>query len=150
MSKISRRDWLRLRIPRENQTLGEDTPSQKSTSTRASGLQSIEHPPNHDGMDMNELPPMREAELSAQEVESLFGDIAALGSDILLMQRSTGPQRAPAANVNSHTQLEAAKTLLLSGKTKRIQIRYKWRDSLWIDTLNNAGDFYKLIRIEHS
>ena len=61
--KISRRDWFRLR---PSPKVSEDTakPTTNSMGEVLSGLQAIDHPVNHDGMDLTELPPMREAFLS--------------------------------------------------------------------------------------
>jgi len=141
---ISRRDWFRLKVKRENRTLGNE-PAQKQTDT----LQPIEHPPNHDGLDLNELPPMRQADLSQEQVEALFGDIGGLATDVQLMQRATKSSRATAQNADTTKQLELAKTALLTGHVPRVQIRYRWKDSLWIDTLAAEQGSFKLIRIAH-
>lgn len=143
--KVSRRDWFRLRIPRENQMLSsvEDKPKTGDT------LRPVELPPNHDGMDLSQLPPMREANLTQEQVNALFQDIESLATDIQLMQRARQSNRASAANVSSKEQLQLAHSALLSGSVPRIQIRYRWQDSLWIDTLSSSGGEFELVRIAH-
>lgn len=94
---------------------------------------------------------MREATLTADEVTALFDDIGQLGSEIMLMQRTAGAQRADAAKVDAQTQLDAAKTSLLSGSISRLQIRYRWQDQQWIDTLKRDTDTdgFHIVRIAH-
>ena len=146
-NKISRRDWFRLRPATAPKASGELV----GHDANHKRLKPIEHPPNHDGMDLSELPPMREAALSAEEVKALVSDIGTLCTDIMLMQRSSSSQqRATAAKLDSHAQLEAAKTSLLSGQIKRVQIRYRWNGFLWIDTLAHLSDSWQLVRIKHA
>lgn len=167
--KLSRRDWFRLK--RTDDTADKKTPisktlgkgavknsgGEKCSSTGKSidrcsdepALKEISHPPNHDGMDLSQLPPMREACLSDEQVQSLFSDIQLLGSNIQLMQRTFGSQRAHAAEVESAEQLRIAKSELLNGRIARVQIRYRWQDSLWIDTLAKQDEGYRLVRISH-
>ena len=154
-TKMSRREWFRLRLP-EPEAEPQSTPpppSAKECSTAigqsAVGLSDVVHPPNHDGMDLSELPPMREALLSAEQVEQLFSDIDQLGADILLMQRSSRAGRANVSSADTTRNLQIAKTSLLSGTISRIQIRYRWQDTLWIDTLESKPEGYRIIRIAH-
>lgn len=145
---ISRRDWFRLRKPQI------DTPVEQPRDGRIignepSGLEPIPHPVNHDGMDLNSLPPMREALLAKSEVQQLFSDIESLATNILLMQRSAVAQRATAPRTATKQQLAVTQDLLLSGGIPRVQIRYDWQNTHWIDTLENRGDNVRLVRIAH-
>lgn len=155
-AKLSRRDWFRLRVPHQNRMLdkkGEPhsgDSAEKTIQSNSAGLKPIEHPPNHDGLDLSELPPMREATLSVEEVNALFDDIAQLGSDVLLMQRMTGAQRADASKADTKTKLDVAKSSLLSGKISRLQVRYHWQDQQWIDTLKREIDGFHIVRIAHA
>ncbi len=157
LPKLSRRDWFRLSLsgkeksPAATNSKVVDQKQTRVASISATGLTPIEHPPNHDGMDLSELPPMREATLTTSQVNELFGDIASVGSDILLMQRRGGgpSARAVARSVGETEQLEAAKIALLSGQLGRVQIRYRWRSSQWIDTLESVDGGFRLVRIEH-
>ncbi len=157
--KLSRRDWFRLRIPHKNRMLDEknlvpadDGPAERSinsVSAESNGLRPVELPPNHDGMDLAELPPMREATLSNEQVSALIADIGQLGTDILLMQRATGSQRADASRADSKVKLEQAEGLLLAGAIPRLQIRYRWKGQQWIDTLQRDADGFHIVRIAH-
>ena len=141
--QISRRDWFRLRRPHQNQMLDEPrNPAARQV------MQPIEQPPNHDGMNLADLPPMREAVLSDDQVLALFRDITMLASDILLIQRSTSA-RPDAAQRAESSQLEAARDALLSGNVQRVQVRYRWQESLWIDTLATQPNGFHLVRIAH-
>lgn len=165
-NKMSRRDWFRLRSRRaqaENKptvTAAAAQPDAEQRETTAStdhamgetpnGLQPIAHPENHDGMDLAKLPPMREAVLTEEQVLQLFSDIEALGTDILLMQRSARSQRATPTKATSAEQLRAAQESLLAGAVPRVQIRYQWQETHWIDTLQRGTDGVRLVRIAHS
>ena len=155
--KISRRDWFRL-IPRRSESetpegnVASETTSAATASMGASsrGLQSIPHPENHDGLDLAELPPMREAFLSEEQVRQLFADIETLATDILLMQRAVGSARASASLASTAEQLRTAQQSLLSGAIPRVQIRYRWQSSHWIDTLERRDAGIRLVRIVHA
>ena len=151
-TKMSRRAWFRLRPQ-----LSEETPTPEPVRAAAVGEQTIglspvEQPPNHDGMDLSQLPPMREALLSQQQVDELFNDIEHLATDVLLMQRRTtaARDRATAAKADTATSLQVARASLCSGSIPRVQIRYRWQDSLWIDTLEVKPDGFRLVRIAHA
>ncbi len=141
----TRRDWFRLRLPRENRMLGE---SNNSANTHA--MQTIAHPPNHDGMDLSQLPPMREALLTGEQVANLFTDVGILATEVQLMQRSQGSAKATAAQAQTIEQLELARNALMSGVIPRLQVRYRWLNALWIDTLTSSSEGFKLIRIQHT
>lgn len=156
--RTSRRDWFRLQ-PRRTPSIDTESDDTVSAPGPAMGeapdrLQEIAHPVNHDDMDLSELPPMREARLSEQQVRQLFSDIESLGSDILLMQRSSRAQRVSASRATASTattaeQLRTAQDSLLSGKVPRVQIRYQWQEANWIDTLELRDDGVRLVRISH-
>ena len=145
---ISRRDWFRLSKP-QSQASPQSNSKSNSLGESPRGMRDIEQPVNHDGMDLSELPPMREALLSEDDVRQLFSDIAALGSQILLMQRPSGASRASASKFTTADQLKAAQDSLLSGAIPRLQIRYHWKSQNWIDTLQRREAAIHLIRIAH-
>lgn len=146
-NRMSRRDWFRL--ARRKKADGPKQSGESSIGDQANALEPIEHPVNHDGMDLSQLPPMREATLTAEQVTQLFADIEALASDILLMQRSSRSQRATASRATTVEQLHSAKDAILSGTIPRLQIRYRWDDADWIDTLQSDGEEFRLVRIQH-
>ncbi len=166
-NQITRRDWFRLRVPHSNQVLDEpnleaqvekgvssavpldDSPVSTLSSKNDNGLKPIPHPENHVGLDLSQLPPMREAELSPEQVGVLFDDIEKLATDIHLMQRPGGSMKASSQSLVA-TQMGAARGWLLQGEIKRIQIRYRWQDAFWIDTLESRESGFRLVRIQHS
>ena len=145
--KMSRRDWFRL--ARRAKTDGANPSADNSMGDRADGLEPIERPVNHDGMDLSQLPPLREASLTADQVNQLFADIQELASDILLMQRSTRSPRATASRATTVEQLHSAREAILNGTIPRLQIRYRWEAANWIDTLQSNGEEFRLVRIQH-
>jgi hypothetical protein len=147
-NKMSRRDWFRLRPYRAAPEKIADR-NEHSMGDQSQNLQPVPQPVNHDGMDLSELPPMREAFLSEEQVRQLFNDIETLASDILLMQRTPGSQRAIASRATIAAQLHQALESLLSGTIPRIQIRYHWQQMNWIDTLEHGENSIRLIRIAH-
>jgi len=155
--RMSRRDWFRL-LPRgaESETAIDAAASEPvhtaahSVGPTPHGLQAIPHPQNHDGMNLADLPPMREAFLSEEQVRQLFADIEALASEILLMQRLAGSAHATASSTNATGQLCMAQQSLLAGAIARVQIRYRWDDSHWIDTLERRDSGIRLVRIAHN
>lgn len=152
---MSRRDWFRL-LPRHTESQTEIVACETvgtathSMGTAPHGLQAIPHPENHDGMNLAELPPMREAVLSHEQVQQLFADIETLAGDVLLMQRLTGSARATASTISTAEQLRSAQQSLLSGAIPRVQIRYHWNASNWIDTLERRDAGVRLVRIAHA
>ncbi len=146
--RISRRDWFRLGNSPANPAASQDKLTQ-TIGNQSPGLQPVPHPVNHDGMDLSELPPMCEALLTGDQVQHLISDIQALASNVLLMQRSPRSKTASASRATTTEQLSAARDALLEGSAPRIQIRYQWQDTHWIDTLENRGGEYRLVRIAH-
>ncbi len=135
--QMSRRDWFRLRAPYvSKESLG--TEPQKS-------LQPIDEPPNYDGMDLSELPPIHEAMISADDVKALFADIKHCAKDVQLIARG-----AKQAGPDQSGSLEEIGEALLSGRVKKMQVRYVWQSSRWIDTLEQQPNGFRLVRIAHA
>ncbi len=147
---VTRRDWFRLKKTHENQLL-----TDKQQPRQQTVLKPIEHPTNHVGMDLKQLPPLCEAELSREQIAQLFRDIEHLASNIVLLQRNSGGRSATGASTRSTEQLRLALELILRGDTPRLQIRYRWQDADWIDTLESkkaaSGEpSFRLVRISHA
>ena len=155
--KPSRRDWFRLNVPVKNQSeIGEDRGNRQSTLDSDSSdpsksiLKAVELPPNYGGVELAELPPMREAVLSADQIRNLISDISELAADVVLMHRAEGAQKTDGVSkVDSTKQLELSRDLLISGKVARLQIRYRWRNADWIDTLKRVPEGFHIVRIAH-
>ena len=153
-TKMSRRDWFRLRPQRsEVQTPSENTPvvdRKPVMGESQAALQPVAFPQNHGGINLTELPPMSEGLLSEEQVRQLFSDIELLASEVLLMQRLPNAQRANTPGHSTPEQLRAAESTLLSGSIPRVQIRYHWEAFNWIDTLERCDNGIRLVRIKHS
>ena len=131
---MSRRDWFRLRRPKV-ELMGAE---------QRSPLRPTEQPPNHDGMDLSELPPMHEAILDDAQVRSLFTDIEECASEIRLIAR-----RGPETSKQQTASLRLAADHFLSGRLSKLQIRYHWQSANWIDTLEQQPQGFRLVRIQH-
>lgn len=157
--KISRRHWFRLRPsackPEDNAetALPKAPPAsgrRQSMGTQAGSMKAIEKPQSYGRVSADELPPMREALLSSAELQQLFSDIAACGTHVMLISRGLTPATANSSDsATAEIQLAKALQKLLDGTVHRIQIRYRWSQSAWIDTLECRPDGYRLVRIAH-
>lgn len=151
---MSRRDWFRLvhdRAHSDTQSTGATVEDHKHGMGHAQHtLRPVAHPQNHGGINLTELPPLREGLLSEDQVQQLFADIESLASDIQLMQRWPDAQRASALAFTTMELLRTAQRHLLSGAIPRIQIRYHWQAVNWIDTLERRDAGIRLVRIRHS
>ena len=152
-ARMSRRDWFRLRPHRsEAETPLDSTPVVDRNHVMGQSqeaLRPVALPENHGGLNLTELPPMRECMLSEEQVKQLFADVETLASDIRLMQRLPNAQRASAPTLTTSEQLRAVQGNLLAGSIPRVQIRYHWEAVNWIDTLERRDDGIRLVRIRH-
>lgn len=151
--KLTRRDWFRLGKSHQNQLLSTQPIAPASSPSQPvlpSPLKTIEHPVNHDGLDLSQLPPMSEAKLVAQQVDELIADIRQLGTHVTLMYRGISDLYSGELVGSALDQLLAARNELLSGRLSRVQIRYHWDGFLWIDTLEARNGNFRLVRIRHA
>lgn len=152
-TKMSRRDWFRLRPSRDDMktpVISVPAPSREPIIGHAQEpLRPMAAPENHGGINLSELPPMCESLLSKEQIEQLFSDIELLASNVLLMQRLPNAQRTSASSVASADQLKTAMISLVAGTIARVQIRYRWEESNWIDTLERSDNGFRLVRIQH-
>ena len=155
--KMNRRDWFRLRKSSDESTSQESGPEQEEFRKplesnpdlgSSSFMQPIAHPPNHDGMDLAKLPPMREAQLSLDEVLALLVDIETHGTEVQLLQRER-TSATKRESMSSTMAIELARQGITSGSIARLQIRYSWQGSHWIDTVESRSPCFRLVRIEH-
>ncbi len=92
---------------------------------------------------------MSEASLSADQVEALCQDIGQAATEITLLRRVTAAGKTPGGPRCNAEMLRIACGQFLSGSVQRIQIRYRWQDAQWIDTLDRKGTIIRLVRIRH-
>jgi hypothetical protein len=74
---------------------------------------------------------------------------AKLATNILLMRRSSPSPRAATVHAATSAELTLAGSALISGQVPRLQIRYRWQDLDWIDTLASGENGFRLVRIAH-
>jgi len=137
----------------DNATSQAPTPARPAREQNA--MEPVASPINHAGMDLSELPHMREAELGRQDITDLFEDLGKLASNVTMRQRLSQPGHSipddpqPIHRRPIREQLTTAKQALFSGNINRLQIRYDWDGCHWIDTLERSEAGYRLLRIQH-
>ena len=92
-----------------------------------------------------ELPELNQAVLDGPTVDQLFSDVAQCTQvvEIILKQ-------APCEYVGQEAvTLETARQLLQSGAIRGAQIRYRYENAEWWDTLIRVGNEIRLTRIRH-
>ena len=87
-----------------------------------------------------ELPPIREAFLTPRSLDALFADLAQYTRNVRLTM--SAKSTTPVALATAHEQLA-------SGQITKLQIRYEWEQTSWIDTLERRGSGFRLVRIQH-
>ncbi len=135
--QLSRRDWFRLRIPKPNH--------ERLGSEQNAGMQSVPEPPNHDGLDLSELPPVHEAILSLDQVHDLFSDLQQHASNVQLLARGSST-----SDMQIGEYLKLACERLVAGSITKLQIRYEWQASQWIDTLEQNPSGFRIVRIKRT
>ena len=149
---LSRRDWFRL--SRSRSTSSEvNTPKETSRpkdearlgDQSSNGMNPVSEPVNHGGINLSDLPPMREAILGVAEIEALFADLSRFASNVQLIAR----RRNAGADGDHSPRLAEACERLVSGDVRKMQVRYEWQDARWIDTFELQDGGIRLVRIQH-
>ncbi len=92
------------------------------------------------------LPDLNVTLLDADQVEQLFRDIELCAQIIEII-----PKFAARGHVSDTTTvtLAQARELLATRAVRGLQIRYRYEDAEWWNTLMLAGDQFRLVRIRH-
>ena len=90
-----------------------------------------------------QLPQLTQAELDPETFHSLFADLAAC-TEILAVIPKVGTGYIVPKNVS----LAEGQHLLISEQIQGLQIRYKYQDEEWWDTLISHGTCIRLTRIK--
>jgi len=108
-----------------------DRPTTRALDLSASGPQEIE------------LPELREAELDEDELRALFRDLEA-AAEIEDVRCKGAPGRRAEAN-----SVSAAEALvqLLERSVRGVQVRYRYQDELWSDTVLATAAGYRVVRM---
>ena len=92
------------------------------------------------------LPDLNMTLLDATQVEQLFRDIEACTQITEIIPKFAA--RGHVADTASVT-LAQARELLATRAVRGLQLRYRYEDADWWDTLMLAGDQFRLVRIRH-
>jgi MauM/NapG family ferredoxin protein len=91
-----------------------------------------------------ELPELTEATLDEVGLRTLFRDLA-LATEIAEVRCKQGPQRR--ANT-SDISVEEARDWLLEGRVRGVQVRYRYDDRNWCDTILATPTGHRVVRVE--
>jgi hypothetical protein len=91
------------------------------------------------------LPELHQAVLDAATVERLLDDIRQCAEVVEVLAKHDARARAAEAPLT----LDDARTLLLDGGARGVQLRYLYDGGLWWDTLLRVSGGYRLTRIRH-
>ncbi len=92
------------------------------------------------------LPKVQEAILDEATLDRLFFDVAHVAE--LLEVVTKGAPEAHAADPTAPDRLERAREALRAGRAFGVQLRYRFADTEWWDTLMRVPGGVKLVRID--
>jgi hypothetical protein len=93
------------------------------------------------------LPELHDALLDAATVEQLFQDLAACARISEILPKFS--RREMVREAGTPLSLEEARELLMSGRVRGLQIRYRYQDADWWDTLMRQPEGVRIVRIRH-
>jgi len=99
---------------------------------------------NFGSIDPKDLPPIHEAMLTLADLNALFLDLRDCAGEVQLLTR--GPKESGG---NLRDRLESIRRRLESGELGKVQIRYRWQEAKWIDTIEVLENKIRLVRIRH-
>lgn len=92
-----------------------------------------------------DLPELRSGLLDADGLEALISDLAAYTNVYEIIVKSGATNHATPEGID----LPAAHDLLLGGAARGVQIRYRYDDADWWDTILRTPEGLRLTRIRH-
>lgn len=90
------------------------------------------------------MPEMREGQLDAAQVEQLFTDLAACTQIVAILEKGDRQDHAK----SSQPDLAAARDRFLNREVLAVQIRYRYDNAAWIDTLLHSPTGIHAIRCQ--
>jgi Fe-S-cluster-containing hydrogenase component 2 len=96
-----------------------------------------------DGPTQIELPVLREAELDANGLRALFRDLETAAEIEEVRCKGARGRRADARTMSAAEAL----TGLLAGRVRGVQIRYRYQDELWCDTILASETGHRVVRV---
>ena len=94
---------------------------------------------------MNELPELNEALLDSAGLDELTSDIVTHTEILEVIVKNPGQRYAQEQSPSLDTGVESLK----SGQAAGLQIRYRYEDAQWWDTIMATSDGFRLVRIRH-
>lgn len=92
------------------------------------------------------LPDLNMALLDAAQVEQLLRDIEACAQITEIIPKFAARGQVPDT---ASVTLAQARELLVARAVRGLQLRYRYENADWWDTLMLAGDQFRLVRIRH-
>lgn len=86
------------------------------------------------------LPDLDEGVLDDDGLDALITDISALGQEVSVRARG-------ADALSSSSDLRAALAALRCGAVVGVQLTYRYRDTLWVDTVLRAPSGWRVVRM---
>jgi Pyruvate/2-oxoacid:ferredoxin oxidoreductase delta subunit len=99
--------------------------------------------PDDDAPTLPELPELHEAELDEDGLRSLFRDLEALTEIDEVRLKQTAGQSAGTSGAAPADVLE----LLLAGRVRGVQIRYRYQHESWCDTILRSPGGHRVVRL---
>jgi len=90
------------------------------------------------------LPEMREGQLDAAQVEQLFSDLDSCTQVLAILEKGGRQDHAKSSQPN----LVAARDRFLNREVLAVQIRYRYDNAEWIDTLLHSPTGIRAIRCQ--
>ena len=88
------------------------------------------------------LPPISQATITAGDIEALFSDLRQYAETTHVQIQEQSPTRGDVM-----VSLADALRAIQRGSAQRIQVRYKFDESQWCDTLIKSASAWRLVRI---
>jgi rhamnogalacturonyl hydrolase YesR len=92
------------------------------------------------------LPELHGATLRMDQVHDLLDDIAACTELLKILPKYAVTERVPD---RAALTLDQAAELLRSRAVRGLQLRYRYEGAVWCDTLMQANEGYRIVRIRH-
>ena len=92
------------------------------------------------------LPDLNMTLLDADQVEQLFRDIELCGQITEIIPKFAARSHVPDT---AGITLDQARELLATRAVRGLQLRYRYEEADWWDTLMLIGDQFRLVRIRH-
>jgi len=93
-----------------------------------------------------DLPLLYDAVLDVNALEELFDDLAGCTELVSVMVKGVGRPMAKAATLT----IEESRRLLMEAGISAVQVRYRFNDCEWCDTIMKQQSGYRLVRMRHA